>query len=396
MTHASFALFDCLPSDFAAPGTIVEAQQVIREASDRAIVPWGGGTRQHTGFRPSRYDLALSTQHLNVITEYQPVDLVVTAQAGVTLTQLQSALAQQGQWLPLESALPDQQTVGGLIASKSQSLRRFAFGSVRDALIGVKVVDFRGDLVIGGGKVVKNVSGYDLPKLYCGSWGTLGLIVEATFKVSPRPESSAVTMLPLPATRNAEEVLDQLLESELEPSFLWLLNSSASCDILGDNREIDDAQYLLVGFDGPTEAVAWQQETLGVPALPPEEAASVCARLRDFPLADSPLSVTFHILSSQVGAFVRMVEWTARRAGFTAHCAPKSADANWQAFHADLADKALRVGGSCIFERLSDELRSLDVPIWTPILPDFALMSRMKATLDPQRMWNPGRFVGHL
>jgi FAD/FMN-containing dehydrogenase len=79
-----------------------------------------------------------------------------------------------------------------------------------------------------------------------------------------------------------------------------------------------------------------------------------------------------------------------------AHCAPKSADANWQAFHADLADKALRVGGSCIFERLSDELRSLDVPIWTPILPDFALMSRMKATLDPQRMWNPGRFVGHL
>jgi FAD/FMN-containing dehydrogenase len=121
------------------------------------------------------------------------------------------------------------------------------------------------------------------------------------------------------------------------------------------------------------------------------------------------MSVSFHILSSQVGAFARMVEWTARRARFTArvaadaavgilhaHIFPQHPDADWAAFYTDLADKALRVGGSCIIERMPDELRALDVPVWTPLLPDFFLMSRVKEALDPGRMWNPGRFVGRL
>ena len=203
MSNSPFALFGQAPAEAAAPRTVAEAQEIVRGATGLGIVPWGGGTRQHVGYPPERYDLALSTEHLNAITEYEPADLTVTAQAGVTLAQLQRTLAEQGQWLPLDAALPERRTVGGLVAARADSLRRFACGSVRDALIGVSVINHRGEVVKGGGKVVKNVSGYDLPKLYCGSWGTLGLIVEATFKVAPLPEASATPSCPCPPSATA-------------------------------------------------------------------------------------------------------------------------------------------------------------------------------------------------
>ena len=145
----------------------------------------GWGNAAGLGYPPRRYDLALSTERLNHITEYVPADLTVTAQAGVTLAQLQETLAAHGQFLPLDVALPERQTLGGIIAARADSLRRLAWGSVRDSLLGVTVINDRGERIKGGGKVVKNVAGYDLPKLYCGSLGTLGLIAEATFKVAP-------------------------------------------------------------------------------------------------------------------------------------------------------------------------------------------------------------------
>ena len=163
----------------------------MRQRRGRPLCPGAGERGRHLGYPPARYDLALSTERLDRITDYQPADLTVTAQAGVTLAQLQETLAAHGQFLPLDVALPDRQTVGGIVAARADSLRRLAYGSVRDSLLGVSVINSRGELVKGGGKVVKNVAGYDLPKLYCGSLGTLGLIVEATFKVAPLPAASA-------------------------------------------------------------------------------------------------------------------------------------------------------------------------------------------------------------
>ncbi len=302
------------------------------------------------------------------------------------------------------SALPQRQTIGGIVAARADSLRRLAWGSVRDSLLGVTVINDQGERVKGGGKVVKNVAGYDLPKLYCGSLGTLGLIVEVTFKVAPLPEASATVLLPLDAQHNTEDVLDKLLGSDLAPSFLFLLNPDAAREIVPG---AEDAQYVVVGFDGNSEAVAWQVKTLGAGACEESAAADVRARLRDFALNAAPMTAAFHILSSQVGAFSRMVEWTARRAGFTAqvaadaalglmtaHFAPLREEADWMLFYADLKDKADRCGGSFILTRMPEEFRQHDIPVWSPLLPDFALMARLKETFDPSRMWNPGRFAG--
>jgi glycolate oxidase FAD binding subunit len=406
MTKSPCDLFGHAPASILAPASPDEAQEIVRQAAGKAVVPWGGGTRRHLGHPPARYDLALSTQKLDRITDYAPADLTVTAQAGVTLAELQETLSAHGQFLPLDIALPDRQTVGGMVATRAGSLRRLTGGSVRDSLLGVSVLNSRGEWVKGGGKVVKNVAGYDLPKLYCGSFGTLGLIVEATFKVAPLPPTSATVVLPLAPDHNSEDVLDRLLASELTPSFLFLLNSAAAKAVLPASSP---AQYIVLGFDGDPEAVAWQIETLGAAALPEDAAFSVRARLRDFALDDAPMSASFHILSSQVGAFSRMVEWTARRAGFgaqvaadaalglmTAHFAPTREDADWVVFYADLKDKADRCGGSFIIERMPDVLRDRDTPVWSPLLSDFGLMARLKDMLDPDRMWNPGRFVGRL
>ena len=371
-----------------------------------AIVPWGGGCRQSLGYPPERYTLALSTAKLNRIVEYEPADLTITAQAGVTVAELQAVLAASKQRLPLEVARPEAQTLGGVVAARAGSLTRLSGGSVRDLLLGVSVVNSAGELVKGGGKVVKNVAGYDLPKLYCGSLGTLGLIAEVTFKVAPLPEASATALLPLAADHNSEDVLDHLLGSALLPSFVMLLSPKAAATIMPD---AGDVQCVALGFDGDVESVDWQVSALGAGALNAAAAQAVRAALRDFALSASPMTAEFHVLPSQVGAFSRMLEWTARRSGFgaqvvsdaalglmVAQFAPEREDADWRAFYADLKDKADRCGGSFILTQMPQVLREVDVPVWSPLLPDFGLMARLKETLDPARIWNPGRFVGKI
>lgn len=408
MNFDCFALFGTCPEATDAPPTTEEAQHCVRKSHGKAIAPWGGGTRQETGYAPERYDIALSTENLNAIVDYQPADLTVTVQAGVTLSALQAALANNRQWLPLDVALPDQQTIGGIVAARADSLRRFSFGSVRDSLLGLTVVNALGEKIKAGGRVVKNVAGYDLPKMYCGSWGTLGLITEATFKVAPLPETSAVVLRPLDANHNSEDALDQLLGGEIQPSFLTLLSPLAAGDILERDSGM---QVLVIGFDGYENDVKSQIAALGAgdEVLMGADAASLRSRLRDYPLRSAPMACAFHILSSQVGAYVRMVEWTASKSGFaarimadaalgivSAHFSPMRDDADWLVFHRNLAEKAVRVGGSFIIERMPNVLRAADIAVWSPLLADFALMRRLKDTLDPDHMWNPGRFIGKL
>src|SRR3569833_943388 len=170
MRENGYALFGAEPRLTSTPGTIAEVQELVRGNEGAASVPWGGGARQHIGYAPERYDIALSTSGLSRIVEYAPGDMVVIAEAGVTVANLQKTLADHGQFLPVDIAEPDKQTVGGMVASRPDSLRRFQFGSVRDSLIGVKVVNAKGEVIQGGGKVVKFVCGFVFSLLFCGSF----------------------------------------------------------------------------------------------------------------------------------------------------------------------------------------------------------------------------------
>ena len=185
------------PEMVVYPASVDEVSRMLKEANehDRAISPVGHGAFLHVGGVPKRYQQALCTTALSTVVDYQPTDMTITVGAGLDLAQLQAILGENGQWLPLDPPCPERATVGGVIAANLNGPARFSQGTVRDFLIGIKVVRADGTLIKGGGQVVKNVAGYDLPKLYCGSFGTLGVIVEATFMIRPRPEAQTTLVL---------------------------------------------------------------------------------------------------------------------------------------------------------------------------------------------------------
>jgi glycolate oxidase FAD binding subunit len=181
------------------------------------------------------------------VLEYTPEDMTVSVEAGVTLAQLQGRLAEHNQWLPMDPPGADTLTMGVLLAANRSGPRRFGHGTVREHLLGIKVVLADGRVIKAGGKVVKNVAGYDLCKLFVGSQGTLGVIVEATFKVLPRPESELFLKRASAHLDELAALLQQVNQSPLTPVVLDLHGSHA-----GHN--------LVLGFAGPREDVEWQRE----------------------------------------------------------------------------------------------------------------------------------------
>ena len=184
------------PEAVVFPGTKEEVAGILGAADAAAVpvTPWGGGTRISVGLPPARPGLVLSLKRLDRLLEHEPGDLTATAEAGMTLAAFQDALGQRGQWLSLDPPNAREGTLGGILASNASGPRRHLYGTARDLLIGLTMVLADGSIVRGGGKVVKNVAGYDLPKLAIGSFGTLGVIVEATVKLRPRPDTDRLVV----------------------------------------------------------------------------------------------------------------------------------------------------------------------------------------------------------
>ena len=185
----SFTVDGTRPAIGVAPGTYEEVAAVMRYANDRrlAVIPLGGGTIKHVGNVPRHYDIALVLGRLNAVIEHEPADLTVTCQAGITMTQLGSSWTKCGQMTPFGVSSGPFETLAGRLAANYSTYRQ-AYGGPRDFTIGLRVVTADGRITRTGGKVVKNVAGYDLSKLYIGSFGTLGVIVEAPCRLLPRPQ----------------------------------------------------------------------------------------------------------------------------------------------------------------------------------------------------------------
>src|SRR5580692_11354407 len=195
---AADAVAGVIPSYVASPSSTDEAAALLRAATEAglAVVPRGAGTGFSWGAPPSRCDLVLDLRSMDQVLEHAAGDLVARVQAGATIGQLSVALGSAGQQLALD--VPAEATVGGVVATGTAGPRRYRYGAPRDLLIGITMVRADGVVAHAGGKVVKNVAGYDLGKLLAGSYGTLGLITEATFRLHPRPPASAYVSLTAP------------------------------------------------------------------------------------------------------------------------------------------------------------------------------------------------------
>jgi glycolate oxidase FAD binding subunit len=233
-----------------------------------AVVPRGGGTQSGLGNIPRRYDVALDLSRFNKVLDYQPADLTATVEAGINLDTLQRELASGGKTLPVEVPLSSEATIGGVLAANSSGPMRATFGLPRDWLIGISVVGGTGVETKSGGKVVKNVTGYDLGKLYAGSLGTLGVIVEATFKLNPLPRRTAALTAGFGSMPAALQASNELARQVYAPQGIQILDSNAagrlqsSPDMMIDGIGPDQA-LLLAFFSGRPGAVRRQLSEAG-------------------------------------------------------------------------------------------------------------------------------------
>ena len=374
------------------------------------VVPRGGGTQLTLGFPPGAADIVLSTAGLHKLVDYNPHDLTVTVESGMPLTALQHVLAPSGQILALDPPLADAATIGGIIATNSTGALRLRYGGVRDQIIGVRVVTADGTVAKGGGKVVKNVAGYDLPKLFTGSLGTLGVIVAATFRVYPLPAATRTVLVTAPDLARLGAVAQGVLGSTLEPASLCVAGAT------------DDAgaTSLAVRFHSVAEAVSDQAERLvtlarDLGAQPRtlserDEADFWRAVARDS--APEPAHSEAMLLKASILP-THVVEWLQELARVAAACdieARFAAHAGHGIIFARLSGRPeglmaalapLRDAAGPVPERGSVVVCSAPaniverVDVWGPS-PALALMRRLKHAFDPNATLNPGRFIGRI
>jgi glycolate oxidase FAD binding subunit len=389
------------PQVVVEPGSEEEVAAVLAFASREGlkVLPRGGGTQLTLGFAPTGGDIVLSTARLNQLLEHAPHDMTATVQAGLPLSELQAKLAGARQWLALDAVLKPGATIGGIIATNVSGARRLRFGGVRDQIIGVRVVLSDGTIASGGGKVVKNVAGYDLPKLFTGSLGTLGVIVSATFRLYPQTSASRTVLLSAPDLTPLCELAVRVVNSTLVPALV---------DIFGSSMQ-EQAYTLAVRFEMDEEA-AEQQANMLI-----EMAENRDARiLRDSeeeqywagsaPASDTSattLTLKASILPTEISKWLTSLQSLARKTGlradWRAHAGhglifvTLSGDASaLVSAVTELRQQATNLRGSLVVIENS-ALLSLDV--WgTP--PSLNVMRRLKERFDPTATLNSGRFVG--
>jgi glycolate oxidase FAD binding subunit len=394
------------------PGSIAALGETIRTraAEGLAVYPQGGRTCLDHGGTPARPGVALDTTPLTRVVDYPAADMTITVEAGMTLATLQQTLAAHDQWLPLDPPRADLATLGGIYATAACGPRRFGWGRPRDQVIGLSFVAADGRVVKGGGRVVKNVAGYDFPKLLTGSLGTLGVIAQLTLKVRPRPGSTAVAWVPLPDLPRAARELERLGTSGTRPVAIELLNR-ATATRLGAPLGLTTAGWVLaLGFDDNADAVAWQVAQLQreIPDVAVESRVDAAAAPLWGALAENParddtaIALQANLRPSKVAAFLARLDpgrWAVQaHAGsgiVRAHLEAPGDLARLGAELTSLRAEAQAAEGNLILTRCPAE-RKAELGVWGTPRPDWRIMEQLKQALDPEAVLNPGRFVGKI
>jgi glycolate oxidase FAD binding subunit len=422
---AGFAVDGVVPTLVARPGTQeqVEAAVAACGKAGAAIAPWGGGTAMGLGNAPARLDVVLCLGRLSRIVEFDAANLVVSAEAGVRMADLQQLLATKREVLPLDCACMDRRTVGGVIATNASGPSRLLYGTARDLVLGLRVVLGNGERVRCGGKVIKNVSGYDMNKVFIGSLGTLGIITEATFKLLPMPATRATVTGVFGDLAQAAAVVKRVLESFLLPEAMELLDPqalatvAASLGLAGGSagygvavslagspetveRQVRDFTQLF------TDGKAVRTSALGADASPAawRELRGALDRVGG---ANDRVAVKIAVPISRTSGFVAKAEELGRRQGWRGAIAAHAGSGVVRAVYAigagapepvrdaieALRREAERAEGSLVVEAAPAALKR-HLEAWGKPGEALSVMRRMKTEYDPRGFLNPGRFLG--
>lgn len=385
------------PSKVVAPGTAQEVAKVLQYCSSAGlgVVPRGGGTKLGLGNRPQKADLILSTERLNRVVEHVWGDMTAIVEAGCTIDSLQRAIQPHRQRLAIDPLWPEKTTVGGLLATAESGTFRIRYGAVRDLVLGVEVALPDGSLIKAGGKVVKNVAGYDLTKLMIGSLGTLGVITRAAFRLHPIPVATATYSITVGSAADANQIVLAVLASYVMYTGLQVRTDRA------DRLTID------VRFEGIPESLQDQHEKLAKVAVGCEVVESADqvwnARRQLFTNAGSSAVCKCSVLPSQMGSLCdgifRQVNQTevkatvvAQGTGLTEVRLDAELPSLMKAVEG-LRGEVDRLEGTLVVQQCPPAMKeALDV--WGALQQALPLMQQIKGKFDPARILNPGRFVG--
>ncbi|GGQ59186.1 FAD-binding oxidoreductase [Couchioplanes azureus] len=363
------------PARFVAtPATTQEASQVLRAAAERnlAVVVRGAGTKLGWGMPPRRVDLIVDTHRLSGVVEHAAGDLITVVRAGTPLAELDFG----GQQLALDSPLPGA-TVGGAVAAGTSGPRRLHYGTARDLIIGMTVVRPDGTVARSGGKVVKNVAGYDLGKLFAGSYGTLGLITECAFRLHPVPPERAVVLREVPpaelgallAAVRAEQVAPSAVEIDRTGSGAVTVAVLVEGTAAGVRDRAARLEKCLSGATGD---------------LPPWWGT--------LPWPPDGVGVKLTAALSQVPSLLAAVPEVRIRGSAGAGVLYAHVESDVAATITRLRAAATRAGGHAVVLTAPEPVRQ-GVDMWGPV-PGLDLMRRVKDRFDPGHRFAPGRFVG--
>jgi len=401
MATASVHIDDFGPLPVQQPASVAEVGELVRRAAadNRAVYPFGGRTMLHVGLPPTQAGSAVDLRQLEQVIDYPARDMTITVQAGITIARLQEILRKENQQLPVDVPFPEQATLGGALATNASGPRRYGHGTLRDYVIGISVVNDEGQEVKAGGRVVKNVAGYDLCKLYIGSFGTLGIITQVTLKVKPLPEKQAVLTLGLNNDTLGKQ-LERLHGSRTRPAALCL---QTAWDVGHWN--------VAVGFDGSARTVDWQVQQLREELLPgasidPPRSGGISPleelqAFQDEANREGQVSFKATMLPHAVADFCQLALGLApalrlqAQAGNGVIYGLEPEGINFELFESQLRQLrtfAVASQGNLTVLRCPAAWKQ-SLPIWGQPRGDAWLMRAVKDKLDPRRLFNPGRFV---
>jgi glycolate oxidase FAD binding subunit len=395
---SAFAIDGVVPTVSVSPGSVEEVSAVLRYAFERelVVVPGGGMVHQEIGNAPTQVEVLLRTERLTAIEHYDPGDLTIGIGAGANLGDLQGLLRDQGQVFPLDIAHADRVTIGGAMAVAAHGPHKHFFGGLRDYCIGVRFVTADGVVAKGGGRVVKNVAGFDLMKLMIGSYGTLGVITSASFKLFPRPVQTRTFICEFATLAEAIACRDRVIASPLSPICLELLspkawNSSAWTIALragGTDRVLaryasEMGSQVTRTLDGAGEQQLWAD----VQALGEHAAVTVSLNLP----AQSTLKVLEAVGRTCAENHLTYSAWGRVGVGSLLLAFDSDMAENYVAAVAAIR-KAVPRDASVVVTRCSSALKP-DINVWGTSPTTLKAMAGVKLALNPKDTLNRGRFL---
>ncbi len=389
------------PKQVFVPETIKDAASRIAESerTGEAIAFIGGGTDLEIGAPPDRLDVVVRTGKLDRIIEHAPSDQIIAVEAGVTLARLQEVVGAHGQRLALDPPHSDRATIGGIVAANAFGPLRTRYGSVRDLIIGISIIRADGVIAHGGGKVVKNVAGFDLPKLMVGSLGTLGMIATATFRLHPLPEVSETLLIGNRSAAAVRSLIAEMKQAQLEVAALAAIAVGSGFDVavrfegfragVVAQRDRWSQQVRTRGTCDVLNASDAQRLWLSHDAI--RAAGPLRLKIAALPSAIEMLSDK--VLPPLLGAMTNggFVWYPMPGIGFVT--GTPADDQRMAAAIRSARELLLKARGSLTIEAAPLALRKL-VDMWNEPGGSFSLMQSMKLKFDPGRRLAPGRFVG--